>query len=102
MICLVVSPGLIPVVSLVHLLRNLGEPLTRSDVDNLLQEVRFTDSLAALTRVVADCSLRRRSRLCCLSRCLSLRAQIYIDGDNKVNIKDLVQHMFRTSAPNPE
>jgi len=46
---------LIPVVSLVHLLRNLGEPLTRSDVDNLLQEVRFTDGLAARTRVVADC-----------------------------------------------
>jgi len=57
--------GLIPVVSLVHLLRNLGEPLTRDDVDHLLQE-------------------------------------IYIDGDNKVNIKDFVQHMFRTSAPNPE
>lgn len=57
--------GFIPVVDLVHLLRNLGEPLTRDDVDHLLQE-------------------------------------IYIDGDNKVNIKDLVQHMFRTSAPNPE
>jgi len=57
--------GQLPVVELVHLLRNLGEPLTRDDVDHLLQE-------------------------------------IYIDGDQKVNIKDLVQHMFRTSAPNPE
>jgi len=57
--------GLLPVVDLVHLLRNLGEPLTRDDVDHLLQE-------------------------------------IYIDGDNKINIQDLVQHMFRTSAPNPE
>ncbi len=57
--------GLLPVVDLVHLLRNLGEPLTRDDVDHLLQE-------------------------------------IYIDGDNKINITDLVQHMFRTSAPNPE
>jgi calmodulin len=56
--------GTIPVVDLVHLLRNMGEPLTRDDVDHLLQE-------------------------------------IYIDGDNKVNIKDFVQHMFRTSAPNP-
>jgi hypothetical protein len=37
--------GLIPVVSLVHLLRNLGEPLTRSDVDNLLQEVRLQTGL---------------------------------------------------------
>jgi len=57
--------GLIPVTDLVHLLRNLGEPLTRDDVDNLLKE-------------------------------------IYIDGDNKVEIAGLVKHMFRTSAPNPE
>jgi len=57
--------GLISAVDLVHLLRNMGEPLTRDDVDHLLQE-------------------------------------IYIDGDNNINIRDLVQHMFRTSAPNPE
>ena len=57
--------GLIHVTDLVHLLRNMGEPLTRDDVDHVLQE-------------------------------------IYIDGDNKVNIKDLVQHMFRTSAPNTD
>jgi hypothetical protein len=57
--------GFIPVVDLVHLLRNLGEPLTRDDVDCLL-------------------------------------AELYIDGDNKINIKDLVRHMFTTSAPNPE
>jgi len=44
---------------------NLGEPLTRDDVEHLMQE-------------------------------------IYIDGDNRVNIKDFVQHMFRTSAPSQE
>lgn len=57
--------GFIPVVDLVHLLRNLGEPLTRDDVDCLL-------------------------------------AELYIDGDNRVNIEDCVRHMFTTSAPNPE
>ena len=57
--------GLIAAVDLVHMLRNMGEPLTRDDVDHLLQE-------------------------------------IYIDGDNKINIQDFVAHMFRTSAPNPE
>jgi len=59
------NDGYIPVSDLVHLLRNLGEPLTRDDVEHLMQE-------------------------------------IYIDGDNRVNIKDFVQHMFRTSAPSQE
>lgn len=57
--------GMIPAADLVHLLRNLGEPLSRDDVDHLLQE-------------------------------------IYIDGDQMVDIRQFVAHMFRTSAPNPE
>lgn len=57
--------GALPAADLVHLLRNLGEPLTRDDVDALLCE-------------------------------------LYIDGDNKINLREMVAHMFRTSAPNPE
>lgn len=57
--------GELDAADLVHLLRNLGEPLTRDDVDALLCE-------------------------------------LYIDGDNKINLREMVAHMFRTSAPNPE